>query len=68
MVQSPDIEIPTYNMDEHKDENGWPCHGKHDTSGESRSMYKPSLSRDMVLYMENYIFWKFLLTQCVKCT
>jgi hypothetical protein len=32
MVQSPNIEILTYNIYEHEDENGWPCHGKHDTS------------------------------------
>jgi hypothetical protein len=56
MVQSPDIEILTYNMYEHEDENGWPCHGEHDTSGESRSKHKPRLSRDMVSYVESCFF------------
>jgi hypothetical protein len=54
MVQSPNIEILTYNMYEHEDENGWPCHGEHDTLGEYRSKHKPGLSRDMVSYMESF--------------
>ena len=42
-------------MYEHEDENGWPCHGEHETSSESRSKNKPRLSRDMVSYMESFL-------------
>jgi len=45
---NPRYNILTYNMYEHEDEEGLPCHGKHDTSGEPRPMPKPRLSRDMV--------------------
>jgi hypothetical protein len=57
MVQSPNIEILTYNMYENEDENGWSYHGKHDTSGESRSKHKPRLSRDIVSYVESCFFF-----------
>ena len=41
MVQDPDIAILTYNVYDHEDGEGWPCHGQHDTLGEARSMHKP---------------------------
>jgi hypothetical protein len=56
MVQNPNVAILTYNVYDHEDGNGWPCHGQHDTSGEARSMYKPRLSRDMVSYVESCYF------------
>jgi hypothetical protein len=34
--KDPKIEILTYNTYEHEDEEGWPCHGRHDKSGEAR--------------------------------
>jgi len=53
MVQSPEIAILTYNMSEHEDGEGWPCHGQHDTSCEARTLHKPKLSRDIVSYVES---------------
>ena len=41
MVQDPDVAILTYNVYDHEDGEGWPCHGQHDTLGEVRSMHKP---------------------------
>ena len=34
MVSNPDVAILTYNNYEHKDAQGLPCHGRHDTLGE----------------------------------
>ena len=56
MVQSPHIAILTYNMYEHEDEQGWPCHGQLDTSGNARTLHKPKLSRDIVSYVESCYF------------
>ena len=53
MVQSPHIAILTYNMYEHEDEQGWPCHGKLDTSSEARTLHKPKLMKDIVAYVES---------------
>jgi hypothetical protein len=67
MVQNPNVAILTYNVYDHEDGNGWPCHGQHDTSGEARSMHKPRLSRDMVSYVESCYFLEVPLIQFVKC-
>lgn len=56
MVQNPEAAILTYNLYEHEDKQGWPCHGLHDTSGEARSLHKPKLSRDIVSYVESCFF------------
>ena len=53
MVQSPNIAILTYNMYEHEYEQGWPCHGKLDTSGEARTLYKPKITMDIIVYVES---------------
>ena len=45
MVQSPHIEISTYNMYEHKDEQGLPYDGKVDTSGYVRTLHRPKLTK-----------------------
>ena len=50
------LEILTYNMYEHEDGQGWPCHGWLDTSGEVRSMHEPRLSRDIVSYVESCFY------------
>ena len=52
MVDNPDIAILTYNMYEHEDGEGWPCHGQHDTSGDARTLHRPRISRDIVSYVE----------------
>lgn len=57
MVKDPEVAILTYNMYEHEDTRGWPCHGRHDASGEHRSMHKPRLSRDTVSYVESCFSW-----------
>ena len=36
-----------------KDEQGWPCHGKLDTSGEERTLHKPNITKDIVAYVES---------------
>ena len=56
MVQSPHIAILTYNMYEHEDEQGWPCHGQLDTPGNARTLHKAKLSRDIVSYVESCYF------------
>ena len=43
-------------MYEHEDEDGWPCHGKHDVAHETRSLYTPKLSRDIISYVESCFF------------
>ena len=53
MVDNPDIAILAYNMYEHEDGEGWPCHGQHDTSGDARTLHRPRLSRDIVAYVES---------------
>ena len=53
MVQSPHIALLTYNMYEHEDEQGWPCHGKLDTSGEARTLHKPKPTKDIISYVES---------------
>ena len=53
MVDNPDIAILTYNMYEHEDGEGWPCHGQHDTSGDARALHRPRISRDIVAYVES---------------
>ena len=57
MVQSPHIEILTYNMYEHEDEQGWPCHGKLDTSGEVSTLHKPKLTNDIISYVGSFYLW-----------
>jgi hypothetical protein len=54
--KDPKIAILTYNTYEHEDEEGWPCHGRHDKSGEARSLRKPRLSREIVSFVENCFF------------
>ena len=56
MVRSPNITILTYNMYEHEEEHGWPCHGQLDTSGNARTLHKLKLSRDIVSYVESCYF------------
>ena len=53
MVDNPNITILTYNMYEHEDEGGWPCHGQHDNLGDVRTMHRPKLSRNIVAYVES---------------
>ena len=53
MVQILEVEIISYNMYEHVDSQGSPCHGQHDTSGLVRVLHQPNLSRDMVSYVES---------------
>ena len=36
-----------------KDEQGWPCHGKLDTSGEASTLHKPKLTKDIIAYVES---------------
>ena len=36
---------------------GLPCHGRHDTSGEPRSMHKTWMSRDIVSYVESCLYF-----------
>ena len=50
--QSPHIEILTYNTYDNEDEDGWPYHSPHDTSGDARALHCPKLSRDIVSCME----------------
>lgn len=57
MVSNPDVAILTYNNHEHKDTQGLPCHGRHDTSGEPRSMHKTRLSRDIISYVESCFYF-----------
>jgi hypothetical protein len=66
VVQIPNIEILTYNMYESEYENGWPCHGKHDTSGESRYKHKPRLSRNIVSYVESFFFFEVCIDTVCK--
>ena len=68
MVRSPHITILTYNMYEHEDEQGWPCHGQHDTSGNARTLHKPNLSRDIVSYVESCYFLGVQPDYVYKCT
>ena len=49
MDGKPNAAIITYNMYEHEDKDGWPCHGQSDRSNEPRVMYVPHFSREMVL-------------------
>ena len=56
MVQDPDVAIITYNMYDHEDGQGWPCHGKRDTLGDDGPKTKPILSRDMMSYWESLFF------------
>ena len=53
MVDNPEVAILTYNMYEHEDERGWPCHGQHDNSGDPRTLHRPKISRDIVSYVES---------------
>ena len=53
MVQNPKATILTYNLYEHEDKQGCPCHGLHDTSGETRSFHNTKLSRDIISYVGN---------------
>ena len=53
MVDNPDIAILTYNMYEHEDGEGWPCHGQHDTSHDARTLHRPKLSKDIIAYVES---------------
>jgi len=48
MVQILEITIITCNMYEHEDNEVWPCHVQHDTSGHARSWHQPKLSRGVV--------------------
>jgi hypothetical protein len=50
--KDPEIEILTYTTYDHEDEEGWPCHGRCDKSGEARSLRKPRLSREIVSFVE----------------
>jgi len=43
----PGVAIITYNEYLHEDCNGWPCHGKHDRSGDPKSLSTPRLSKDI---------------------
>ena len=52
MAGKPNVAIITYNMYEHEDKDGWPCHRQFDRSSEPRMMYAPRLSREMVLSVE----------------
>jgi len=52
MAGKPNVAIITYNMYEHEDKDGWPCHGQSDKSNEPRVRYAPRLSREMVLSVE----------------
>ena len=56
MVKIPEIVIITYNMYEHVDRKGWPCHGQQDTSSHARVLHQPQLSRDIVSYLESCFF------------
>ena len=56
MVQILEVAIITYNMYEHVDSQGLPCHGQHDTSSHARVLHQPKLSRDMVSYVESCFF------------
>lgn len=53
MVDNPNIEILAYNMYEHEDKVGWPCHGQHDNSSDVRTMHRINISRDIVVYVES---------------
>ena len=57
MVNSPEIEILTYNNYEHNNTQGRPCHGIHDSLGDPRSMHKPRLSRDIVSFVESCFYF-----------
>lgn len=56
MHEIPDRAILTFNIYEHKDGEGWVCHGRCDTSGETRALHRPKLSRDIVAYVESCFF------------
>ena len=56
MFQRPDGAIITYNMYDHEDGKGWPCHGKKNTLGDDGPQRKPRLSRDMISYIESCFF------------
>ena len=57
MVSNPNVAILTYNNYEHKDTQGFPCHGRHDTLGEPRSMHKTRFSRDIISYVESCFYF-----------
>eukprot|EP00253_Pinus_taeda_P028427 PITA_28427 len=56
MHEIPDRAILTFNIYEHEDGEGWACHGQGDTSGETRALLRPKLSRDIVGYVESCFF------------
>ena len=48
--------ILTCNLYENEDGEGWPCHGKHDTSSKAMTLHKPKLSKDIVSYVESCFY------------
>ena len=66
MHQIPNIAILTDNSYEHEDEDGWLCHGQHDTSSQRNSFHTPRLSRDIISYVESCFFMGVPIDEVMK--
>ena len=66
MVQDPNTAVITYNQYDHEDGQGWPCHGKDNTSSDDVIEKKPKLSKDMISYIESCYFLELPIDSVCK--